>query len=76
MSDMSVCAERLLGGISCVCMDAPKRYAMVPCMQLHACEACAQQLLHVTRSCARRACPSSARCACCCEPRQAVASVP
>jgi len=35
-----------------VCMDAPKLYAMVPCMHVCACEACAQQLLHtVTRSC-------------------------
>ena len=35
-----------------VCMDAPNRYAMVPCMHMCACEACAQQLLHTaTRSC-------------------------
>jgi hypothetical protein len=35
-----------------VCMDAPKRYAMVPCMHMCACEECAQQLLlTVTRSC-------------------------
>ena len=34
-----------------VCMDAPKRFAMVPCLHVCACEACAQQLLNVTRSC-------------------------
>ena len=34
-----------------VCMDAPNRYAMVPCMHMCACEACAQKLLHTaTRS--------------------------
>jgi hypothetical protein len=34
-----------------VCMDAPKRYAMVPCLHVCVCEACARQLLNVTRSC-------------------------
>jgi DNA-binding protein H-NS len=29
-----------------VCMDAPKVVAMVPCMHMCACEACAQSLLH------------------------------
>ncbi len=32
-------------------MDGLKLYAMVPCMHVCACEACAQQLLNVTRSC-------------------------
>ena len=31
-----------------VCMDAPKVVAMVPCMHMCACEACAQSLLHVS----------------------------
>jgi hypothetical protein len=30
-----------------VCFDAPKQYAMLPCLHMCACEACAQQLLHV-----------------------------
>jgi hypothetical protein len=32
-----------------VCFDAPKQYAMLPCLHMCACEACAQQLLHVGR---------------------------
>jgi hypothetical protein len=32
-------------------MDARKQQAMVPCMHVCACEACAQRLLDVTRSC-------------------------
>ena len=31
-----------------VCMDAPKWYAMVPCMHVCACEACAQLLTQTT----------------------------
>jgi vacuolar-type H+-ATPase subunit I/STV1 len=31
-----------------VCMDAPKWYAMVPCMHMCACEACAQLLTQTT----------------------------
>ena len=34
-----------------VCMDAPKQYAMSPCLHVCACEACALQLLNVTRTC-------------------------
>jgi hypothetical protein len=32
-----------------VCFGAPKQYAMLPCLHMCACEACAQQLLHVGR---------------------------
>jgi uncharacterized coiled-coil protein SlyX len=31
-----------------VCLDEPKAVAMVPCMHMCACEACAQSLLHVS----------------------------
>jgi hypothetical protein len=34
-----------------VCFDAPKQYAMLPCLHMCACEACAQQLLQLHRRC-------------------------
>jgi hypothetical protein len=34
-----------------VCFDAPKQYAMLPCLHTCACEACAQQLLQVHHRC-------------------------
>jgi hypothetical protein len=34
-----------------VCFDAPKQYAMLPCLHMCACEACAQQLLQVHHRC-------------------------
>ena len=39
-------APPLPGELSCVvCMDARKQHAMVPCMHMCVCEACAQRLL-------------------------------
>jgi hypothetical protein len=32
-----------------VCFDAPKQYAMLPCLHMCACEPCAQQLLALRR---------------------------
>jgi hypothetical protein len=34
-----------------VCFDAPKQYAMLPCLHMCACEACAQQLLQLHHRC-------------------------
>jgi hypothetical protein len=34
-----------------VCFDAPKQYAMLPCLHMCACEACAQQLMQLRHRC-------------------------
>ena len=40
------------GSLCVVCMDAPKQYAIRPCMHMCTCEACTQQLVEqVVQSC-------------------------
>jgi hypothetical protein len=47
-----------------VCFDAPKQYAMLPCLHMCACEPCAQQILQLHH-----------RCPVCCEPIERVGQV-